>query len=316
MDLPKRFASDQRRLPTEVLCHIFVHCLPETDYTRPQPQSPPILLTRICRRWREIAVDMPSLWCRVSIAVDKTNWQQAVLCYNSFLKRTRGRPLSLQIICNTNDATYLRTLLQPYVHQIYSLNIAFDQAVAPETLFDDLPALQELHLRVSCCWRCVRYTLLSVSPPISRLSTLRTLKFEERSFSVLDLRLLSRLDPVWAHLTNVKIYFCEQHVVIRLLQLTPNLSSFNICGMIPDHFPIKPEPLTHTSIQSLSITDSDSCDCNRCYPQGLDSPPSFLNTLMLPNLRVLNIGRKSWTGEELKAVRSVTVGSAIWASYK
>ncbi|KAG1774435.1 hypothetical protein EV702DRAFT_1123786, partial [Suillus placidus] len=75
MDLPKRFASDQCRLPTEVLCHIFVHCLPKTDYTRPQSQSPPILLTRICRRWREVAVDMPSLWCRLSIAVDKTNWQ-------------------------------------------------------------------------------------------------------------------------------------------------------------------------------------------------------------------------------------------------
>ncbi|KAG1778955.1 hypothetical protein EV702DRAFT_1088781 [Suillus placidus] len=272
MDLPERLASDQCRLPTEVLCHIFIHCLPKTDYTRPQSQSPPILLTRICRRWREVAVDMPSLWCRLSIA--------------------------------------------PYVHQIYSLNIAFGQAVAFETLFDDLPALQELHLRVrvSCCWQYVRDTLLSVSPPISRRSTLRTLKLEERSFSILDLNLLSRLDPVWAHLTNVTIYFCKQHVVIRLLQLTPNLSSFNICGIIPDHFSIKPEPLTHTSIQSLSITDS--CYCNRCYPQGLDSPPPFLNTLTLPNLRVLNVGRKSWTGEELKAVRSVTVGSAIWASYK
>ncbi|KAG1797258.1 hypothetical protein EV424DRAFT_1280114, partial [Suillus variegatus] len=49
-------------LATEVLCHIFIHCLPQTDYMLPNSKSPPMLLTRICRRWREVAVDMPLLW--------------------------------------------------------------------------------------------------------------------------------------------------------------------------------------------------------------------------------------------------------------
>ncbi|KAG1839418.1 hypothetical protein DFJ58DRAFT_614455, partial [Suillus subalutaceus] len=58
----EELVSDLDRLPTELLYHIFIHCLPKTGYTLPNSKSPPMLLTRICRRWREVASDMPSLW--------------------------------------------------------------------------------------------------------------------------------------------------------------------------------------------------------------------------------------------------------------
>ncbi|OAX34396.1 hypothetical protein K503DRAFT_648634, partial [Rhizopogon vinicolor AM-OR11-026] len=50
------------RLPVEVLCQIFVHCLPETDHLRISPGLAPLLLTRVCRRWKEVAVNSPRLW--------------------------------------------------------------------------------------------------------------------------------------------------------------------------------------------------------------------------------------------------------------
>ncbi|KAG1740806.1 uncharacterized protein EDB91DRAFT_1004775, partial [Suillus paluster] len=63
LDLHKRFGSALWRLPTEVLSHIFIFCLPEVKYLSPASKLAPMLLTRICQRWREVAVGMPSLWC-------------------------------------------------------------------------------------------------------------------------------------------------------------------------------------------------------------------------------------------------------------
>ncbi|KAG2119330.1 hypothetical protein DEU56DRAFT_836690 [Suillus clintonianus] len=225
------FAS---RLPTEVLCHIFIHTLPK--YKHPNLKSFPILLTKICRRWREISVDMPSLWSRMHIDVYVTHLQQAAFYYDSWLKRTRGHPISLEINCITDDYICLQTLLQPYIHQISSLIIAINNPVAPEILFNDLPALQELSVVSRSFSHIANHdTLLPISPHISRPSTLRTLKLYRVYSTTPDSDLLSRLDPVWAHLTNVEIGSSAARVVMRLLRLTPNLSSFRICNLSWQH---------------------------------------------------------------------------------
>ncbi|KAG2103755.1 uncharacterized protein F5147DRAFT_808729 [Suillus discolor] len=177
MNLHEELVFDLCRLPTEVLCHIFIHCLPQTGYTLPNSKSPPILLTRICRHWREVAADMPSLWCRLSMNIDHAdsrNWRQAVFGYDLWLKRTQGRPLSLEIMCIENDTTNLRNLLQPYISQILSLKVTFDRAVTPEILLNDLPALQKLQVVIYCGFKD-RDTLSRILTSISRLFTLRSL---------------------------------------------------------------------------------------------------------------------------------------------
>lgn len=285
------------RLPGETLRCIFIHSLPQIDHLLPKSQSSPMLLTRICRRWKEVSEDMPSLWCRLLIKVDQTNLPQWSFCYDSWLKRTQRHPLFLEITCFTNDSTYLRPLLQPYVHQVYSLNVMFGNARAPENLLNDLSALQELRVDTSrdSPGSQVYHTLPSISPPISRLSILHTLKFEGGR-SILNLDLLSRLNPVWAHLTNVAIEF--------------------IRGISDDEILLERESFTHTNIQSLSIAYRFSTyRCKRIYPRAYPLAP-FLNALMLPNLRILNIGERSWTGEELNAVGSGTAGMSIRARLK
>ncbi|KAG1837737.1 hypothetical protein C8R48DRAFT_581809, partial [Suillus tomentosus] len=63
MNLHKGLLSALWRLPTEVLSHIFSYCLPETRLLlSPSTLKAPMLLTRICRRWREVAVGTPELW--------------------------------------------------------------------------------------------------------------------------------------------------------------------------------------------------------------------------------------------------------------
>ncbi|KAG1747099.1 uncharacterized protein EDB91DRAFT_1116277 [Suillus paluster] len=73
MDLHKRLRSALWRLPTELLFHIF--------YLSPTSKLAPMLLTRICRRWREVAVGMPSLWCMLYMQLDDSDSMQRAGCY-------------------------------------------------------------------------------------------------------------------------------------------------------------------------------------------------------------------------------------------
>ncbi|KAG2350968.1 hypothetical protein BDR05DRAFT_840418, partial [Suillus weaverae] len=62
MNSHKRLASALWRLPTEVLSCIFMYCLLEDKYLSPVSNLAPVLLTRICRQWRDVAVGTPCLW--------------------------------------------------------------------------------------------------------------------------------------------------------------------------------------------------------------------------------------------------------------
>ncbi|KAG1837743.1 hypothetical protein C8R48DRAFT_577243, partial [Suillus tomentosus] len=65
MNLHKGLLSAHWRFPTEILSQIFNHCLPDYIYLLSPSSLPvqaPILLTRVCRRWREVAVGTPRLW--------------------------------------------------------------------------------------------------------------------------------------------------------------------------------------------------------------------------------------------------------------
>ncbi|KAJ7185152.1 hypothetical protein GGX14DRAFT_331556, partial [Mycena pura] len=49
-------------LPNEITSRIFLECLPHYGRVCPSPHSPPLLLTQICRHWRNIALSMGELW--------------------------------------------------------------------------------------------------------------------------------------------------------------------------------------------------------------------------------------------------------------
>ncbi|KIM43897.1 hypothetical protein M413DRAFT_370929 [Hebeloma cylindrosporum] len=61
--------SPARRLPVDVLQEVFLHTLPTSHNAVIDPQQCPILLTRICRGWRSIALSTPQLWSSIHIPV-------------------------------------------------------------------------------------------------------------------------------------------------------------------------------------------------------------------------------------------------------
>ncbi|OJA10605.1 hypothetical protein AZE42_11200 [Rhizopogon vesiculosus] len=196
-------ASAGSDLPVEVLCQIFDHCVPKTDEGLPPDlKRAPILLTRICRQWREVVVDMPSLWCRLYLQAEcPEQLHRVAFSYRSWLKRSFGRPLSLTIHWSPKGAVKLQNLLQPFTIQISSLMVIslVEESFAPALSFEDFPSLQDLTL--SWLGSCANETALAQS--LSRLpSTLRSLKLRGLLFQ--PLKWLSTCN-VWAQLTHVEI---------------------------------------------------------------------------------------------------------------
>ncbi|KAK7048685.1 hypothetical protein R3P38DRAFT_2870892 [Favolaschia claudopus] len=59
--------SPMRRTPDDILFEIFFSCLPVTHNALIDPAEAPLLLTRICRRWRAVAYSTPALWTSIHI---------------------------------------------------------------------------------------------------------------------------------------------------------------------------------------------------------------------------------------------------------
>jgi len=287
MNLHKALVSALRRLPTEILTQIFNYCLPETKLLLPPSTlKAPMVLTRICRRWREVAVGMPNLWCRLYVEVNDRDWERAAFRYDLWFKRSCGHPLSLAFGCY--HSTKLRSLLQPYATQITYLRVSVRpfQGGCPQLFVTDFPALQELAIL-----GMTSPDIPTIAQSISRLpSTMRSLKVIDMK-PLFDIECLSSFSPVWAHLTDVQIAVCHPNGILHLLRLCPNLSSSTLRIAFDQVEPL--ESFTHTKLQSLCITCDDL----------LTRPLSDLfNALSLPNLRALEARRNaSWPHEDMKA---------------
>ncbi|KAF9447525.1 hypothetical protein P691DRAFT_649108, partial [Macrolepiota fuliginosa MF-IS2] len=59
--------SPARRLLPEILQEIFFHCLPTAHNTTMSAKEPPLVLGRVCSRWRQIAYSTPRLWSSIHI---------------------------------------------------------------------------------------------------------------------------------------------------------------------------------------------------------------------------------------------------------
>ncbi|KAG2039656.1 hypothetical protein BDR03DRAFT_998554 [Suillus americanus] len=302
MNSHKRLVSALWRLPAEILSQIFIHCLPIGPHLSPASEAAPMLLTRICRQWREVAVDMPTLWHRLSVGED---WQRAAFCYEAWLKRSRGRPLSLELQCHENNWTGLRSLLQPYMNQVSSLSLDFDPNVLqPEVMILDFLALEELTIVLG--FPTPKFAIIQcISQPPCTLRSLTAMGvFFDKEYA-------STFNPAWDHLTNIQIDLCDPSTFPQMLRLCPNLSSLTIYTLFSAMEAL--EPFTHTQLQSLRIFSDDNYDDDTDYL-------NLFDTLLLPNLRVLEAHDVyPWPHEEFKAfltrskcpLESLTLGFGV-----
>jgi hypothetical protein len=134
-------------LPNEVVSEIFLHTLcpssPDHGYGVPSSLKAPMLLGRICRKWREIALSTPSLWNTIQLRLEgiDPSYDNKLRLLQIWLARSRSCPLCISIF----------SALPPATHDNFSIH-EFIEAIVPHcgrleglflTLpFRDLPLIQ------------------------------------------------------------------------------------------------------------------------------------------------------------------------------
>lgn len=86
-----------QRLPPELLSMIFWHAIPRrSGYVEPSINAAPLLLGRICKKWRDLADDSPELWSSISLFLFRP-YSKAMKAYESWISKSSSSPLFIKI---------------------------------------------------------------------------------------------------------------------------------------------------------------------------------------------------------------------------
>jgi hypothetical protein len=69
IDAHKALISPMRRVPEDILCEVFIACLPTAHNALIDADEAPMLLGRIFRHWRAVAYSTPRLWASLHVPV-------------------------------------------------------------------------------------------------------------------------------------------------------------------------------------------------------------------------------------------------------
>lgn len=154
-------------LPPEILRTIFVACLPESVYLPPRPDEAPLLLTRICSSWRELALGTQELWCHFEVMLSTRAWKNnnALTSLREWLNRCPDRELSFKVNTAPRAPFPLPGLRHPIlpvdliiphtlrIRKLEMQNISGEQMSALITLpLGSFPLLEEVNVFLRDSW--------------------------------------------------------------------------------------------------------------------------------------------------------------------
>ncbi|KAJ6472716.1 hypothetical protein C8R47DRAFT_1324625 [Mycena vitilis] len=239
-------AGDRVRNLREILTRI--------PYVSPQFFSP-LLLCRICRLWRQIALSTPTLWSAISIDAghdyaDDDQAAQRFQLVKTWLTRSRHSPLSLRLTGIANHIAILRQLVEAVVthHERWERVHLVVPEMEPET-----------------------------HPPLKLFEHAAQLK----SVVLTENFLLYLFHLPWAQLTHIKALCLYAHECPPILESATQIvrCDFTICD--DDNTAMVPIIPVQSNLRYLSlVTHHYNPDVDLC---------SIVSQLTTPTLRVLQI---------------------------
>ncbi|KAJ6585588.1 hypothetical protein B0H19DRAFT_1110233 [Mycena capillaripes] len=128
------------RLPLEISSDIFMHCLPQEDFPRPDTRNAPLLFLSIYHLWSNIALSTSSLWTTMySESLDAANLE-------TWLARARSLPLSISI-CGEYCRPEATAVVNKHAHQVQDFELSVGSPWRLETMTVPFPSLQKLSIR-------------------------------------------------------------------------------------------------------------------------------------------------------------------------
>ncbi|KAH6895029.1 hypothetical protein BKA70DRAFT_1319309, partial [Coprinopsis sp. MPI-PUGE-AT-0042] len=94
--------SPIRRVPADILTTIFLLCMDSKKECTMTPDESPLLLTRVCHHWRELAINTPSLWADVS--VDVPHYPSSYLSFSRFTRDVSEQEEELLDVVDEDEA--------------------------------------------------------------------------------------------------------------------------------------------------------------------------------------------------------------------
>ncbi|KAJ7208239.1 hypothetical protein GGX14DRAFT_633804 [Mycena pura] len=132
-------------LPPEIMAEIFKWCI-DTGLSL-HPSVAPLLLTQICRDWRDLAFSTPALWDTI-IEIDFDVHPRAEAFVETWFSHAGARPLSLGIICSeTLDSACLESVILQHASRLQSLDVmTYSDVFCNLTAVQSFPILRNLEL--------------------------------------------------------------------------------------------------------------------------------------------------------------------------
>ncbi|KAJ7019880.1 hypothetical protein C8F04DRAFT_1146344 [Mycena alexandri] len=249
-------------LPTELVCEIFTHFLPTYPLCPSLIGSlSPTLLSHVCHEWREIAITMPAIWRAIAVSFDEMPVEGQLHIMDLWLKRSRGCPLSLEIIGEyPESASAAVALIVPHTARWEYVKL-HGSPNDLHMIVGSLPLLRQLDLALDG----------PIGNPLSALDMplLRTVALD---FNYAD---QSPIALPWAQLTSLTIINTTPVECAPLLQRTPNLVHCEL-GLIYDDDDL--EDITLPRLKSLILPGG-----------GYYYLCAFLFILKVPSLRILRL---------------------------
>lgn len=252
--------------PVEILTDIFLLCLPAPP-TPLHPDDAPILLTRVCRQWRGLALTTPQLWTTLRLA--NFDHPSIVPALQQWLSLSRTLPLTIDIdISKPNDN-----------HSI-SQNVCIKAICGEATRWSTLQ-LRPFH---SSALRDISHFLSPSYSPILEKLALGFHRTDNRDIDSDDsLHILESLAGC-QRLTSLSLTGWAQ---VLSLRLSPSLSLRHLC--LSFHCDRASPLRIPTFVQCMS-------NCTMLESLELDLPFTYMahpthtsQTFALPHLRILKM---------------------------
>ncbi|TFK37591.1 hypothetical protein BDQ12DRAFT_684939 [Crucibulum laeve] len=274
----KALLSHARRLPDDILREIFVWCLPANHNPVISNLEAPLLLTEICRNWREISLSTPRMWSRIHIPTPSVAphnfWQSlaepssssSLLVYKVKMWLGRSGICSLSIsISASMFRTILLDSLMPLLQTLISFSsrwrdVAFYLPPAAWPLLtqltaEDVPRIENIAFD-NFFGPCTGFIPLIESSwttaGILKSSNLRTLVLSRIEADI------ARLPVDWSQLTNICLRSSTSwdqpqlstDDIIYILMKCPNLLR---CSLEINGLDINPSLAENLALQKVSL---------------------------------------------------------------
>lgn len=275
--------SPARRIPPEVLGEVFYRCLPKTPFIVPRDVESPMVLTRVCRHWRAVALSNPRLWSSVSVCLEKivrdTSYRHGC---EAWLARARSVSLSIRVLNDINwiaeDPTLVLSAVRWLQPRIAHCDDLWWHGPSLPTLFTpkteiDLP-LRRLHV-----------TTHRDSTSISFPGPARHLRSASLQCLSYDLQSLDGILLPWDYLVELNMHFAlfSSTSFIQLLTRCGRLHTLIVSCLCADDIQLgalralAPGSITHPTLRRIEI---------KVVRAGLDA---LFNALTLPALEELDV---------------------------